>query len=72
LGQIKIASIDKTGKWIWVKAKKYEGILRRRLAHLKWGQMRRKPIQRKKINNRNKNKEESIIYSPTSTSLTWS
>lgn len=37
--------------------------------------MRRKPIKIKKkknkINKRNRNKEESIIYSPTSTPLTW-
>jgi len=34
--------------------------------------MRRKSIKRKKINKRNKNKEESIIYSTASTPLTWS
>jgi len=72
LGQIKISSTEKTRKWIWVNANKYEGILRHKLACLKWGKMRRKPIQRNKINKRNKNKEESIIYSPISTPLTWS
>jgi len=35
LGQVKIASIDKIGMWIWVNAKQYEGILRHRTAHLK-------------------------------------
>lgn len=56
---------------IWVKSK-----LLQQIAHLKWGQMRRKPIKikkkKKKINKRNKNKEESVIYSPTSTPITWS
>ena len=72
MGQVKIASTDKTRKWIWVNAKQYQGILSCKLSLLKWGQMRRKPIHRKKINKRNKNKEESIIYNPTSTPLTWS
>ena len=48
LGQVKIALIHKIGRWIWVNTKKYEGILRRRIAHLKWGQMRRKQIKIKK------------------------
>ena len=72
LGKMTIASTNKIRKWIWVNAKQYEGILRRRLARLKWGQTRRKSIQIKKINKKNKNKEESIIYSPMSTPLTWS
>ena len=36
LGQVKIASSSKTGKWVWVNAKQLRGILKRRVAHLKW------------------------------------
>lgn len=68
---------NKTWKWIWVNAKQYRGILKRRLARFKWEQRRRKQSQKNKANKSNKNKsnknkEESTIYSPTSTSLTWS
>ena len=72
LGQVKIASTEKTWKRIWVNAKQYRGILRRRLARLKWEQIGRKLFQRNKINKSSKNKEEPIIYNPTSTPLTWS
>lgn len=42
LGKVKIASADKTRKWIWVNAKQYRGILTRRLARFKCEQRRRK------------------------------
>jgi hypothetical protein len=28
IGQVKIASSAKTGKWVWVNAKQYRGILK--------------------------------------------
>jgi hypothetical protein len=46
LGQVKIVSSAKTGKWVWVNAKHYRGILKRRLARLKWEQTRKKMSQR--------------------------
>jgi hypothetical protein len=46
LGQVKIASSTKAGKWVWVNAKQYRGILKRRLARLKWEQTRKKRSQR--------------------------
>jgi len=36
LGQVKIASSAKVGKWVWVNAKQYRGILKRRITCLKW------------------------------------
>jgi len=42
LGQVKIASTNKTGKWIWVNAKQYQEILKCKLALFKWEQGRRK------------------------------
>lgn len=55
LGQVKIASTNKTGKWIWVNAKQYRGILKRRLVRFKWEQRRRKQSRKKKANKSNKN-----------------
>jgi hypothetical protein len=46
IGQVKIDSSAKTGKWVWVNAKQYRGILKRRLARLKWEQARKKRSQR--------------------------
>jgi len=45
IGQVKIVSLAKTGKWVWVNAKQYRGILKRRLACLK-GEQTRKMSQR--------------------------
>jgi hypothetical protein len=42
LGQVKIASSRKAGKWVWVNAKQFRGILKRRVSHLKWEQTRKK------------------------------
>jgi hypothetical protein len=46
IGQVKIASSAKTEKWVWVNAKQYRGILKRRLARLKGEQTRKKMSQR--------------------------
>jgi hypothetical protein len=46
IGQVKIASSAKNGNWVWLNAKQYRGILKRRLAHLKWEQPRKKRSQR--------------------------
>jgi hypothetical protein len=46
IGQVKIVSSAKIGKWVWVNAKQYRGILKRRLAHLKWEKTRKKRSQR--------------------------
>ena len=46
IGQVKIALSTKTGKWVWVNAKQYQGILKQRLARLKWEQTRKKRTQR--------------------------
>jgi hypothetical protein len=46
IGQVKIASSTKTGKWVWVNAKLYRGILKWRLARIKWEQTRKKRSQR--------------------------
>jgi hypothetical protein len=45
-GQVKIVSSAKIGKWVWVNAKQYRGILKQRLACLKWQQTRKKRSQR--------------------------
>jgi hypothetical protein len=37
LGQVKIASSSKAGKWVWVNAKQFRGILKRRAARSKMG-----------------------------------
>jgi hypothetical protein len=42
LGQVKIVSSSKEGKWVWVNAKQFRGILKRRAARLKWEQTRKK------------------------------
>jgi hypothetical protein len=44
--QVKIVSSAKTGKWVWVNAKQYRGILKGRLACLKWEQTRKKGYER--------------------------
>ena len=91
LGQVKIASTDKTGKWIWVNAKQYRGILKQRIARLKWEKTRKKRSKKKSNralrkkhsnksppqacgNKKSKGKviDDSTLYSPTSTPLTWS
>ena len=46
IGQVKISSLAKAGKWVWVNAKQYQRILNRRLARLKWEQTRKKMSQR--------------------------
>jgi hypothetical protein len=35
LGQVKIVSSSKAGKWVWVNAKQLRGILKRNVARLK-------------------------------------
>ena len=45
IGQVKISSSAKTWKWVWVNAKQYRGILKWRLACLKWEQTRKKMSQ---------------------------
>jgi hypothetical protein len=91
LGQVKIASSAKAGKWVWVNAKQYRGILKRRIARLKWEQTRKKRSKKKSTralrkkhsnksplqargNKKSKGKviDDSALYSPTSTPLTWS
>ena len=46
LGQVKMASLSKTGKYIWVNVKQYKGILKRRLARLKCSNEKQKHGQR--------------------------
>jgi hypothetical protein len=82
LGQVKIASSNKSGKWVWVNAKQFRGILKCRVAHLKWEQTRKKTALRNKLskkpllqgcsNNMTKGNTDYALYSPTSTPLTWS
>ena len=94
IGQVKIASSAKAGKSVWINAKQYRGILKRRLARLKWDQTRKKRSQREstqvlrkkqhsnksslqscgKNTSKGKGKviDDSSLYSPTSTPLTWS
>ena len=47
LGQVKIASSAKAGKWVWVNAKQYRGILKWRITHLKWEKTRKKRSKKK-------------------------
>jgi hypothetical protein len=72
----------KAGKRVWVNAKQFQGILKRRVARLKWEQTRKKralrnklsnkpPLQRRN-NNRTKDNGDYALYSATSTPLTWS
>jgi hypothetical protein len=79
---VKIASSSKAGKWVWVNAKQFRDILKRRAARLKWEQTRKKralhnklsnkpPLQRCN-NNRTKDNDDFALYNPTSTPLTWS
>ena len=49
LGQVKISSSSKTGKWVWVNAKQFRGILKCRATRLKWDQTRKKKSQRESI-----------------------
>jgi hypothetical protein len=82
LGQVKIASSSKTGKWVWVNAKQFRGILKRRAARLNWEQTRKKlalcnklsnkPLLQGGSNNRTKDNNDYALYGPTSTPLTWS
>jgi hypothetical protein len=82
LGQVKIASSSKTGKWVWVNTKQFQGILKCRVAHLKWEQTRKKLALRNKLSNkpllqggsnkRTKDNSDYALYSPTYTPLTWS
>ena len=82
LGQVKIVSSSKTGNWVCVNAKQFRGILKRRVACLKWEQTRKKLARRNKMsnkpllqggsNNMTKDNNDYALYSPTSTPLTWS
>jgi hypothetical protein len=82
LGQVKIVSSSKAGKWVWVNAKQFRGILKCRAARLKWEQTRNKWALRNKLsnkpllqrcnNNMTKDNSDYALYSPTSTLLTWS
>ena len=84
LGQVKIASLSKTRKWVWVNTKQFRCILKRRAARLKWEETRRTQFQRKTNkqtnkslwqrggSNRGKSNTGPALYSPTSTPLTWS
>jgi hypothetical protein len=82
LGQVKIASSSKAAKWVWVNAKQFRGILKRRVARLKWEQTRKKlalhnkhsnkPLLQRSNNNRTKDRSDYALYSPTSKPLTWS
>jgi hypothetical protein len=80
LGQLKILSSRKAGKWVWVNAKQCRGILKRRVAHLKWEQTRKKLALHNKLSNKPllqgcsnngiKDNSDYALYSPTSTPLT--
>jgi hypothetical protein len=80
--QVKIASSSKAGKWVWVNAKQFRGILKRRVTRLKWEQTRKKRALRNKLStnpplqrcndNITKDNGDFALYSPTSTPLTWS
>ena len=84
LGQVKIAPLSKTRKWVWVNAKQFRCILKRRTAHLKWEETRRTQFQRKTNkqtnkslwqrggSNRGKSNTDPALYSPTSTPHPWS
>jgi hypothetical protein len=85
LGQVKIVKIvssNKAGKWVWVNAKQFQGILKCRVVCLKWEKTRKKLDLRNKLsnkpllqgccNNRTKGSSDYALYSPTSTPLTWS
>jgi hypothetical protein len=79
---VKIASSSKAGKWVWVNAKQFRGILKHRAARLKWEQTRKKLALHNKLSNktllqrcngnRNKDSNDYALYSPISTPLTWS
>ena len=47
LRQVKIASTAKAGKWVWVNAKQYRGILKQRITRLEWEKTRKKQSKRK-------------------------
>lgn len=64
LGQFKIASADKTRKWIWVNAKKYQGYLKRRIACFKWEQRRRKQTHKRKKRRATKIKKSQSFTVP--------
>ena len=81
---MKIASLSKTWKWVWVNAKQFWCILKRRATYLKWEETRKTQFQRK-INrqsnksswkgcgsNKGKSNTDPALYSPTFTPLTWS
>jgi hypothetical protein len=74
--------LKQIGKWVWVNAKQFWGILKCRAARLKWEQTRKKLARRNKMsnkpllqggsNNMTKENNDYALYSPTSTPLTWS
>jgi len=51
-GQVKIVSSSKEGKYVWVNAKQFRGILKRRAARLKWEQTRKKLALGYKLSNK--------------------
>ena len=62
LGQVKIASSAKVGKWVWVNAKQYRGILKRILARLKWKQIRKKWSKKKVLEPFTRSTQTSPLY----------
>ena len=58
LGQVKIASSAKARKWVWVNAKQYQGILKRRITCLKWEQTRKKRPKNKITRDLRKNNSD--------------
>ena len=67
LGQVKIASSAKAGKWVWVNAKQYRGILKRRITRLKWEQTRKKQSKKKVLEPFTKSTQTSLLYKHVAT-----